>query len=229
MVRGIGPAVLLCLFAAVVRAAEIEDWSDAPAAWTTGLDLSAFCEAGAWTFDSRGEFVIVSERPPAPPAHMRSDDTFFSGYYRSPVHWSLEGPVFEELTTFRIYRGAERGLTMEGFLRDELAVTRRFDVVKPMGWFQVRKVDAATCKSGEAPLIEIHNSQVGCCGGTEVVKRVRLAAAADGALIVRIDDYSRWLIFPKDHERRYARFAAVQTAEPDAASPADEVIQAPDR
>jgi hypothetical protein len=161
-----------------------------------------------------------------PPAHLTSDDAFFYGYYKPPAQWSPEGPVHEELTTFEIRRGAERGLTMEGFVGDEPAVLRRFESVKVTKWLVERKIDAATCEGGEAPLIEIHNTPVGCCGGELVVRRASLATAGDGALIVRLDEYSCWLCFSKDHWRRYARFPAAQVAAHDGVLRADEAVQA---
>lgn len=225
--RAIDLAVLLCLFAAGSTAGEIEDWSDAPTAWIVGLDRSAFCNTGAWNFDSRGEFVIISERPPAPPAHLKSDDAFFYGYYKGLVQWSPEGPVVEELTTFEIRRGAERGLTMDGFIDGALAISHRFETVLT-GWLWERKVDAATCEGGEAPLIEIRNTRIGCCGGERVFETARLAAAGDGALIVRFDSYTCYLCLSKKRKRTYARFPAMRVAS-NHVSQADEAVQAPER
>jgi hypothetical protein len=159
---------------------------------------------------------------------MTSEDAFFVGYLQGPVHWTPEGPMREELTTFEIRRGAESGLEMEGFIGNALAVSRQFETVKLTGWFWARKVDAATCDGDKAPLIQVHHYVDGCCFGKTYLRRARLAVAADDALIVRFDDYSCRLCLTKAHKRMYARFPAKRVAESDAVPNADEVTQAPD-
>jgi hypothetical protein len=212
--RGFCLGILCAFFAAEILAADVEGWSDAPADWIIGLDRGAFCDDGVWTFESRGNFVIIGKGSPAPPARLTSDDAFFAGYYKSPVHWSLEGPVFEELTTFKIRRGPGRGLSMEGFVGDAPAVSRQFENVELTGLLWARKVDAATCEDDEPPLIEITNAVTGCCGGGRVVSRARLAAAGDGALIVQFDRLTcSMMCLSRKRERRYARFRAIQAPE----------------
>lgn len=223
--RAIGLAFLLCLIAAGVAAAEVEDWSDAPAEWIVGLDLSAFCKPAAWTFESVGAFVSIGEKTPAPPGRMDSESAFFMGARRGSVSWSPESPVRDELTTFGIRRGAGRELAMEGYVGNALAASRRFEIGKLFGWIQTRKRDAR-CEGGQAPLIEVYNSSGGIYTGKTFVSRATLALAGDGALIVRFDNYTCRLCFSKDRQRIYARFPAVLVAEPESERRADEPDQA---
>jgi hypothetical protein len=218
-VRAFGTAILLFLAGAglAAAAAESDDWSDAPAEWTSGLDLTALCSRGTRTFDARGEFTSVSAGPLVPPGRITSEDAFFLGYYDGPVSWSPDGPVRDELTSFQIHRGTEPGLMMSGFVRDSLAVSRRFETVRLSGWWP-RKTDAAACDDGKAALIEIHYYVDGCCFGKTHLRRARLAVAGDKALVVRFDDYACRLCLSKDRKRTYARFPALQGEDGDSAA-----------
>jgi hypothetical protein len=218
--------VLLCLVAAGATAAEVEDWSDAPGEWIVGLDISAFCKPGAWTFESVGAFVSIGVGTPAPPGRMDSESAFFMGEYRGPVSWSPEGPVRDELTTFGIRRGAGRELAMEGYVGNALAASRRFEIGKIFGWIQTRKRDAP-CEGGQAALIEVYNGRGGIYTGKTAVTRANLALAGDGALIVRFDNYTCRLCFSKDRQRIYARFPAAPIGEPGSVCRADEPDQPP--
>jgi hypothetical protein len=210
--RGFGPAVLLLLLAAASKAAEFEDWSDAPAQWIAGLNLSAFCVDRTSTFDSQGEFVTIGEGRNAPPGRMTAEDAFFLGYYEGPVHWSADGPVRDELTTFEVRRAAGTGLAMAGFVRDALAVSRQFETVTISGIAWTRKADAASCEDGKPALIEVHHYADGIYGKTHV-RRARLAIAGDEALIVKFEDYSCRICLFRSRKRTYARFPAAQAPE----------------
>lgn len=109
---------------------------------------------------------------------------------------------------------------MAGFVGAASAVSRRFENVKIEGLAWTRKVDAATCEDGKAPLIEVHHYVDGCCFGRLHVRRAKLAVADDEALIVRFDDYSCWICLSKTRKRIYVRFPAARNTE---------AVQAPDR
>jgi hypothetical protein len=200
---------LVLLPVALALAGDVDDWSDAPPVWTTGLDLLAFCKPGEWTFEADGESAAAGAGAPEQRQHASVAAIFFRAAGNDEVIWIKDGPKPDELTSLRITRGDDGVLVFRAFAGKTLAVWRKFQFVTSSGLLRTRKVDATHCRENQPALVEVDN-YVGSWSGGNSVSRARLALAGDNSLIVRQDSYSCWLCLQKNRTRQFARFRAIE-------------------
>lgn len=208
--RGFRRALALFLLPfALALAGDVDDWSDAPPAWTAGLDLFAFCRPGEWTFETEGESAAAGAGAPEQRQDASVAAIFFVPAGNDEVVWIKDGPKPDELTSLRITRGDDGVLVFQAFAGKTLAVWRKFQFVTSSGLLRTRKADATHCRADQPALVEM-DYYIDSWSGGNSVSRARLALAEDHSLIVRQDSYSCWLCLRKNRTRQFARFRAIE-------------------